>query len=261
MQLFSFNGLVLRSIPIGENDKLIIILSDEYGKISVLAKGARKVGSKFFSACSLFAYGSFTVGKSRDMNYLREYDIKETFYSIASADLKSYAVMTYIAQICEDVATNEAEHDLLSLTLNAMYLLGQNKKSAELVKAVFEFKCACLCGFTPDISGCRMCKKIKSEQFLEVMNGTLICSECKNSMSAEQIQLENDGVQYLILPTTSGVIKALEYIIFSPIKKVFSFNIIGTDASLFYSLCEKYLLNHLERTFPALDYYYSVADI
>ncbi len=261
MHLFTFRGIVLRTAPVGEKDKMLTVLSDELGKITILAKGARKVGSKFSSASMCFVYSHFTVGKLRDMYYLRECDIQSTFYSVTDNSLESFTVMSYIAQVCEDVSTSEPQGELLSLALNSLYLLKEKKKSEKFIKAVFEMRCASICGFAPDISSCRVCSELKDEMFLEIMDGTLICSECKKITPASQELYEDSRTLSVIVRITPTAASAIRYVLYAPPKKIFSFNIIGEDAALFYSACEKYLINHLERTFPALEYYSTITNI
>ncbi len=260
MQLFSFDGLVLRSGQCGENDKILTILTAEHGKLTVLAKGAKKVGSKFFSCSSSFVYATFTVGKTRDMLYLRESEIIRSFYRLSQNDLSGYALLSYISQVCEDVSTSEGEQELLSLALNAMHLIQTNEKPNKLIKAVFELRCAVICGFSPDVSGCRICGGSSKDLYLEIMNGTVICSECKTSSQPVNKDIDINGERILIVPLSTSSLCAFQHIVYSEPKKIFSFNIVGNDAVLLYSACEKYLLNHLERTFSTLDYFYSIPD-
>ncbi len=239
---------------------MLTVLTSEYGKVTVLAKGARKVGSKFFSCSANFVYGVFTVGKTRDMLYLRESDIIRTFYKLSQNDLSGYALMSYVCQVAEDVATSGEEQALLSLVLNTLHLIQLKEKSAEHIKAVFEMRCAVVCGFLPDVEACRVCGELKNEMFLEIMNGTVVCRECKSV--APRVDLEYESEQRTVIaPLTPSSLNAIQHIVYSHPKKIFSFNIVGNDAELLYSACEKYLLNHLERTFPALEYYHSVTDV
>ena len=56
---FKVNGLVIREADHGENDKLLTILTEKYGKLFVIGKGVKSVRSRHMASCQLFSYASF----------------------------------------------------------------------------------------------------------------------------------------------------------------------------------------------------------
>ena len=64
---FTTDGLIIREQQIGENDKLITILSRNYGVIRCYASGAMSIKSKKCAATSLLAYSSFTIKKKGEI--------------------------------------------------------------------------------------------------------------------------------------------------------------------------------------------------
>lgn len=250
--IISVDALVVRISPCGESDKMLTLLSGEYGKISALAKGSRKLTSKLATCSVMFAYANFTLGKSKDIYFVREAQPHNVFLS-GNRSVEKFALASYVVQVAQDVATSEEQSRLLSLTLNTLYMIGEDKKPLRLVKAVFEMRAACLCGFLPDVSKCRICGVEKPElSYAEVMNGTLICSECKKTANTKY----DDGCasEIISLLDTSSL-HALRHIIYSDGKRIFAFNIQGGSAELLYNMCEKYLLNQLERSFTSLEFY------
>ncbi len=47
MPLQKTDGLILRSIPLGETSKILTIYSKDFGKVSIIAKGARSARSRY----------------------------------------------------------------------------------------------------------------------------------------------------------------------------------------------------------------------
>ena len=58
---FKTEGIVLKESPLGENGKLLVIFSREYGKMTAAAKGVRKPGSAMIQLAQLFAYSELEL--------------------------------------------------------------------------------------------------------------------------------------------------------------------------------------------------------
>ena len=61
MTISTIRGIVIKETFSGDSDKYIIIFAKDIGKVSVFAKGARKLKSKFLAGTALFTYGDFIV--------------------------------------------------------------------------------------------------------------------------------------------------------------------------------------------------------
>lgn len=80
MQEFvKLTGIVLKTVPIGEYDRRVVILTKERGKISAFAKGARKPNSRLVAAASPFVFGEFKMYEGRSSYNIMEADIRNYF--------------------------------------------------------------------------------------------------------------------------------------------------------------------------------------
>ena len=82
------NGLVISERDLGENDKLLIILTERYGKVPVVAKGAKSVKNRHMPSSQLFAYASFGLRKRGNFYFITDSDLIESYYDIRSDILK-----------------------------------------------------------------------------------------------------------------------------------------------------------------------------
>ena len=143
-------GLVLREVAYKETDKLLTVLTRDYGKMTLKARGVRRSGSPLKASCQLLACGEFTIFEYRGMSTINEAQTVELFPELRT-DLELLSLGTYFAQVAEVLSQEDDPNPaLLSLTLNALYALGKLRKPQGLVKAVFELRAACLAGYTPD---------------------------------------------------------------------------------------------------------------
>ncbi len=255
MELKSFPALVIREVDYGENDKLLTLLTADAGRMTVLFKGGKSLKNKNSAASQLLSYSEFTVKERNGFYTLSEAALIQQFFELRSS-LDRFALSQYVAEVCAEVSVeNENGSETLSLALNTLYMLCSSDRSSELIKAVFELRCASVNGFCPDLDSCPLCGKSEHEVFyLDVMNGSLRCGDCFGGDKDASLR-KADGGTALILPLSSTVLNAMRYVVSAPSKRIFSFTLPEDELPLFYRVCEKYLTNQLEKGFKTLDFY------
>ena len=262
------DGLVLREMNSGENDKRLLILNAEHGKMWLCAKGGRSIKSAKSAICRAFTFAEFEIYEKNNIKYISGGSPHKSFFAYRT-DLDGYALACYITTICEDITVEELEaEEILRATLNTFYAIENQLYSINQMKAAYEIFAVTVSGFTPDLSVCRKCaKEFNGEEnlWLDVMNGNLLCSECKSKspIVSENIEQSTDEFQSktLLYPLDAPSLMAMRYCASAPIKRLFSFSIKNEDsAELFYRAAEGYMLNHLERGFQTLDFYYKIKD-
>ena len=254
-EICEVKGLVIRTTDVKESDRLLTIYTEEKGIVSALAKGALSLKSRKMSSTAQFCYSTFVLYYKGDKCWVKESALIESFFDIRSC-IDGLALAAYIAEVLEHVATAEGDKDLLRLALNSLYSVSVGKHGIDKIKAAFEIRLASIIGFMPDIIGCHNCGKREGNFFFDIMAGAVECSECHGS--GESLPLSDEHESHVLCHLTEGAKTALEYSIYSPLEKLFSFSVEGEDMRLFCKAAEQYLLNHLERGFKTLDFYNEV---
>ena len=130
-------GIVLRETNYKEADKILTVLTRDWGKRTVKARGCRRKNSKLTAASQLLVYSELTLSERGEFTTLTEADPLEQFWSVRQ-DLETLALASYFAEVAEASAQEgETCPELLSLLLNCLYALDTLKKPRALVKAVF----------------------------------------------------------------------------------------------------------------------------
>lgn len=258
--LSNFRGLVLSELSWGENDKLLSVLTAEYGKVSVLLKGGSSLKNKSASAAMPLCYSEFITADRGGRPWIREARELEGFVNVRQS-LEDTATALYICEVANEICVeNGDESEMLQLVLNTLYALDRELKPRELIKAAFELRAAAVSGFTPDLVNCEECGRDESEiMYLDVMDGVMHCAECHKRHNASAGIREGHTV--LLMQLDRQLLNAMRYVSYSNAKKYLSFDLSPDRYAVFSEYCERYLANHVDKEFRTLAFLRSVKNL
>lgn len=240
-------GIILRETDYQDRDKLLTVLTPEHGKITVKARGIKGSRNTMKASCQLMAYSELTLMEQKDRYVLTEAHSLELFSELQT-DIELLSLASYFLQVTEFAAQEEDPcPEILSLLLNSLYGLGKLKLQQTFVKAVFEFRLACLLGFLPYLEGCCHCGR-GAPMYFSLNRGGLLCGECGNLAQEGEIRL----------PISAGALGAMTYVSSAPGGKIFSFTLGPKSLRELSTITEAYLCSRLERSFYTLDFYKSL---
>ncbi len=240
------NALVLREVRYKEADRILTLLTDTDGKITVKARGALRKSSKTAAATQQLTYSEMTLFGNLGRWTVNEATMKEGFDGLRT-DIGSFALGCYFAE-CVDALSVEDQPDapLMQLALNCLYALSRGMYTPEHIKAAFELRLMCLAGYTPELSHCAVCgEEEPGDPVLMLERGCVCCRRCAAGAG-----------QTVKLDTAS--LNAMRHICSASPKQILSFSLEGEGAKLLSAAAEEYLLLHTERRFPTLDYWKNV---
>ena len=238
-------GLVLREVPYKESSRILTVLTDTDGKMTVSANGAKRKGSK--TASQLLAYSEMTLSGSRGRWYLNDASTIELFEELR-IDICSLALGTYFAELLETVVNEDMpDPEMLRLGLNCLFLLSKGRFPPEIIKPVFELKLMCLAGYEPMLDGCAVCGSAEPERpLLDLSGGAVCCASCRSSVSGRKAELCADSL------------KAMRHILSAQGASAFSFTLPTPAMERLIRASEEYVSECLERHFRSLQYYYDL---
>lgn len=235
-------GLIIREQTVGESDRLVTLLTDEFGLIKAFVRRAKTYKNQNLSSTSLFVYGEFKIFKGKDAYVIDNASPEEIFFDLRK-DIEVLSLAQYFAQLTYFLGQEEQpSHEMLRLILNALHLLCKGTKNVKLLKAAYEMRMLCLGGYMPNVLACYRCGTFESDpMFFDVQEGVIYCKDC----------FRNNA-----LTAPLGVITAIRYICFcEDVSKVFSFKLSDENIDILYDICEKYLLSRVEGRLTTLEFY------
>ncbi len=239
-------GLVLKEVKLREADRILTLLTQKHGIVSVSAKGSMRPKSKLFSACGLYSYSEWTLYEGKTMYSVNEASPIEVFFGLRQR-LESVALASYIAELLQIFSPTGTEAaKLLRLSLNSFYLLSENKRDASLVKMVFELRSLAEIGFMPNITMCDDCGRYEGGPFyFSASSGALLCGGCA-------------GKKEFVPNLSEGALAALRHIVLVDDDKLFSFTLSGESLLQLSRLSEQYLLANVNYAPSSLGFLKSV---
>lgn len=243
----TLNGLVLRSVRYKEAAKILTVLTDRYGKLTITDHGALGKNGKSGAADQILCYSEFILQEIKGRYTVKEARAREQFLGLRQ-DIGAVALGCYFAELLECVCgENLADIEALSLVLNALYALSNSLFPAEQIKAVFELRLLASEGYLPELNRCPVCgNSAVAEPFFSPENGVVHCRNCGASLRGTSLRLE------------TGALQAMRYVVSVPAKRAFSFRLEGAEAENFYLVCERFLLRQLDRNFESLNYWKNI---
>lgn len=148
-------GIVLKSIPVGEYDRAVTILTTGKGKISAFARNARKQNNRFMAAVSPFCFGTFKLYAGRNSYTMTEAEISNYFEELRG-DFEGACYGMYFLEVGDYYTReNNDETEMLKLLYQSLRALIHKKLDNRLVRAVFECKAMAVNGEFPGAPGDR----------------------------------------------------------------------------------------------------------
>jgi len=240
-------GLILRETKYKDSSKILTVLTESEGKLTVSARGALRKDSKLMAATQPLAYSEMTLSSSRDRWTMTEARPVELFSGL-SGEVTALALGSYFAELIEAVSDEDMPNpELLSLALNALYVLSESLKDEKLVKPAFEMRLMCLGGFAPRLERCNACGKERPEEpVLDVAGGVVLCGKSCGRGAGQAVKL------------CDGSLGAMRHIVTAEAKKIYSFKVPPDALGRLARAAEGYTLAQLDRRFGTLDFYKSL---
>lgn len=176
--LYKVEGIVTRSMDYGEGHKIISIYTRETGKLSVMARGAKKLKSRHGAVTQLFTYGQFVVYKNSQMGTLNAAEIIDSFHKLRE-DLVKGAYAAYLAEMVEKLTGDMEPNPMLFEQLLAALKGIAGDKPPFIIAHIMEMKMLMLSGYLPELDQCVSCGREEGEMALSIAGGGIVCSRCR----------------------------------------------------------------------------------
>ncbi len=194
MGLYRDEGLVLRTMRLGEADRIVTLLTRGRGKVRAVAKGVRKTKSRFGGRLEPLGHVALLMYEGRELDVVTQVESMESF-RVVREDLDRLAKANALLEVADQVAQERhANVGLYRMLLGALRALAVH--NSPLLVPAFFLKVLAGEGAQPVLDGCAGCGTPSSggpsTEFVafDLSVGGVLCGECAQRTSAPMVSPE-----------------------------------------------------------------------
>jgi len=178
MEYYSTLAFVLRQEPIKEHDRRYVFFTQEFGRLSLLASGARKINAKLAGHLEMPALVHIQFTMSRNPRLITA--LEEIPYQGIKKNKKALAVAFWITDLVSGlVLERQPDSEIWKLLFNAFYFLEKNlNKFPEIADFIWIYSNAQflkIIGFSPFLDGCIECGSKIDNKFFNLERKGTVC--------------------------------------------------------------------------------------
>src|SRR3972149_8445835 len=255
MPSYKAKAIILKSYKLGESDKIIKMYSHDGDIISAVAKGARKVRSKFGGRLELFNLVDLELTTGRNLDIINQVEIIKSFKNIAS-DFYKFGFCEITSKII--LKTQVSGGDSSPLLFKLIYICfneinstdSEDIESLKKIMCFFEIKFLRITGYIPLLESCSKCNRQlknlysfhKDKIYFSVRYGGILCEKCADS-SADRETLGASDYRFL-------------YDLFNlKLEDFRGMEVNPTTLKRVYKLIEDYIIYHTECNVNSFKYF------
>ncbi len=196
-------AVVLKIFDHGESDKIITFFTSDFGKITAIAKGAKRSKKRFVAKLELFNHLHIYFADNKYSSLVRvdEAELRNPFPALRS-DYERFVCSTLASELVLNwTADHDQDENLFHLLTWTYGQLTQNTPLQTLL--LFQLHLLTLLGFHLHLSSCCQCgtevNTSRKFSFFSPKNG-VVCSQCASLQTSETANI----------PLSLGTIKLLE---------------------------------------------------
>ncbi|MBC7188661.1 DNA repair protein RecO [Candidatus Aerophobetes bacterium] len=249
MQILKTQAITLKNYDFLEQDKIVILYTLEYGMIRTVARGARRIKSRFSVACHFPCFQDVLIYSRGDfsrMGNLTDCRVRYLFPGIRK-DIFKFAYACYIAEILLfSIKEGEVNRQIFFLLLGTLSLIDREKReNLRGIVCLFKARLLSLLGYALNLGRCVECGR-EREKFEPVyfspQKGGIICPECGRKETGvvgvpREVVLVLDYLVGGKRNLSRGILQKTEKQI-NPLLDACFFHHLGKSKSLSYQLIE-----------------------
>lgn len=181
------HGIVLTAYDIQDSSRIVRLFTKEEGKLSFIARGARRNKSRVLNLTEPFMEGTFQLQEGRSLLYIRDGQIQEAHLGLRRRPMR-LACAQMAVEAMGILPEREPDPGIYALLQRFLMVLEDAADAAPIrLLSAFLMKMASFLGFRPTLGACLECGKRMnpSSVFFDIASGGVFCEDHREVQSAK----------------------------------------------------------------------------
>ncbi|MBV1778477.1 DNA repair protein RecO [Paeniglutamicibacter sp. ABSL32-1] len=174
-------GIVLRTHKLGEADRIITLLSPEFGIVRAVAKGVRRTSSKMGATLEPFMEVDAQIVAGRSLHTIIQAQLRHPYGQALVADYSAYTAGAAMLETAERLTDADAESIAPQYRLlhGALAALARGGHEPGTVLDSYLLRALATAGWAPSFTHCVRCGAVGPHQAINVPLGGVVCHDCR----------------------------------------------------------------------------------
>ena len=171
-------GIALRTVKLGEADRIVTFVTEGHGKVRAVAKGVRKTKSRFGARVEPPTHVALQLWEGRELDVVTSADALDHFKAVRT-DLDRLTRATALLEAVDAVVQErDADPRIYAMLLGALRVL--SAQEAPLLVPAFYWKLLAQQGVGPVVDVCAHCGETGDLVAFDIVVGGALCRACRS---------------------------------------------------------------------------------
>ncbi|MBT1172794.1 DNA repair protein RecO [Bifidobacterium sp. MA2] len=159
MPLYRDEGVVLRTVKLGEADRIITLLTKSHGKVRAVAKGVRRTKSRFGARLEPFMRADLLIAQGHSLDVVSQAESIAAYAGPITADYDAYTAANVIVETADKLVTAENERAAAQyrLLIGALNALARHAHASAHISSSYVMRALAIAGWEPRLFSCVVC--------------------------------------------------------------------------------------------------------
>ena len=186
MPLYRDEAVVLRAFPLGEADRILVLLTKRHGKVRAVAKGVRRIKSRFGGRLEPLMRVDVLLAQGKSLDVVSQAVSIDAYAGEICADYTLYEYANVMLEVADLLVSNEYTDEYMReyqdtsgqyrLLTAALSSLSKHKHKPDAIGISYVLRALSIAGWSPRLKTCVVCGKSEGLCYFSPAAGGMMCA-------------------------------------------------------------------------------------